>query len=58
MTDDNYSMWYKGQLLVILSRTKLSKDNIFVGYKESILNALVHLLGENGHIEHNIWKRY
>ena len=57
MTDNNYSMWDKGQLLVILSGEKLSKDNIFVGNKEITLNVLIHLLKKvyNGH---NIWKRY
>ena len=43
-TDSNYSMWDKGQLLVILSRTKLAKDTIFVGNKENTLDALVSLL--------------
>ena len=50
-------MWDKGQLLVILSRTKLAKDTIFVVDKESTLNSLVHLL-KNGHNGHNIWKIY
>ena len=43
-TDNDYSMWYKGQVLVVLSRTKLAKYTIFVGNKESTLNALVNLL--------------
>ena len=38
MADNNYSMWDKGQLLVITSCKKLSKDTIFVGNKESTLN--------------------
>ena len=50
-------MWVKVHLLVIVSRTKLSKYNIFVGNKESILNALVSLL-KNGKNGHNIWDIY
>ena len=42
--DRNYSVWDKGQLLVIISRTKRSEDTIFVGNKESTLNALVSIL--------------
>ena len=41
MADTNYSMWDKVQILVILPRTKLSKDTIFVVNKESTLTALV-----------------
>ena len=44
MADNNYSVWDKGQFLVILSRTKLAKGAIFVINKEIALNALVHLL--------------
>ena len=44
MAVNNYSMWDKGQLLVILPCTKLSKDTIFVGNKLINLNALVCLL--------------
>ena len=43
MDDNNYSMWNKVQLLVILPCTKLAKDNTFFGNKEITLNALVHL---------------
>ena len=57
MADNNYSMWDKVQILVILSRTKLAKDTVLVGDKESTLNSLVHLL-KNGHNGHNIWKIY
>ena len=57
MADNNYSMWDKVQILVILSRTKLAKDTILVGDKESTLNSLVHLL-KNGHNGHNIRKEY
>ena len=42
--DRYYSVWDKGQLLVIISRTKCSEDTIFVGNKESKLNALVSIL--------------
>ena len=37
-------MWDKGQMIVILSRTKLAKDTIFVGDKNDTLSALKHLL--------------
>ena len=47
MDDNNYSMWDKGQILEILSHTKLSKSTIFVGDKEITLNVLIHLL-KNG----------
>ena len=42
--DRNFSMWDKGQLLVILSRTKESKQTIFVGDKNSTLDALCNIL--------------
>lgn len=42
--DQNYTLWDKGQLLVIISRTKYAKDTIFVGEKEGTLDALVSLL--------------
>ena len=44
MTDRNFYLWYKGQLIVIISRTRLAIDTIFVGDKESTLNALVAIL--------------
>ena len=42
--DTNYSMWDKGQLLVIISRTKKAEDTIFVGDKNATLDALESLL--------------
>ena len=33
MADNNYSMWDKVHILLILSRKKLAKDTIFVGNK-------------------------
>ena len=57
MADNNYSMWDKEQILVILSRTKTAKDTIFAGYKESSLNALVIYI-DKGHNGHNIWTVY
>ena len=42
--DRNYTIWDKGQLLVIISRTRLAKYTIFVGDKEATLDALVALL--------------
>ena len=50
-------MWDKGHLLVIFLSTKLSKDTIFIGNKESNLNELLHLL-KKGHNGQNIWKIY
>jgi predicted GIY-YIG superfamily endonuclease len=44
LIDRNYSVWDKGQLLVIISRTKLARDTIFVGDKESTLDALSSIL--------------
>ena len=40
----NYNFWYTGQLLVIISRTILSEDTIFVGDKVATLYSLVDLL--------------
>ena len=57
MADNNDSMWDKGKLSVILPRTKLAKDTIFVENKQSNLNALVNLL-KNRHKGNNIWKIY
>ena len=37
-------MWDKGQMIVILSRTKLAKATLFVGDKNDTLSALRHLL--------------
>ena len=44
MTDRNFYLWDKGQLIVIISRTRLAIDTIFVGDKGSTLNALVAIL--------------
>ena len=43
LNDRNYTLWGKVQLLVIISRTRLAKDTIFVGDKEAILDVLVAL---------------
>ena len=42
--DSNFHLWDKGQLVVILSRTKLARNSIFVGPKNDTLNALTELL--------------
>ena len=39
-----YSLWDKGQLVVIISRTRLMKNTIFVGQKNEIINGLKRLL--------------
>ena len=43
-TDCNFSLWDKGQLVVILSRTKVGKKSIFVGPKNDTLSAFRMLL--------------
>jgi len=40
----NFKMWDKGQMIIILSRTKLAKETIFVGDKNDTLTALRLLL--------------
>ena len=42
--ESNFSLWDKGQLVVILSRTKYAKNSIFVGPKNDTLDALTQLL--------------
>ena len=42
--NSNYKMWDKGQMVVILSRTKCAKNTIFVGDKNGTLSALKDLL--------------
>jgi hypothetical protein len=44
MHDTTFSMWDKGQLIVILSRTKEAKNSIFVGSKQDTLNAFKMLV--------------
>ena len=44
MNNSNFELWDKGQLVVILSRTKHAKDSIFVGPKEETLSAFKQLL--------------
>ena len=43
-SNSNFSMWDKGQMIVITSRTKLGKDTIFVSNKDDTLKALKSLL--------------
>ena len=42
--DHNYTIWNKGQLLVIIIPKILAKDTIFIGDKEETLDALVDLI--------------
>ena len=44
LCNSNFNMWDKGQMIVILSRTKYAKDTIFVGDKNDTLAALKNLL--------------
>ena len=39
-------MWDKGKMIVILSRTKYAKDEIFVGDKNDTISALKALLAQ------------
>ena len=42
--DPNFRLWDKGQLVVILSRTKFAKNTIFVGDRYDTIAALKDLL--------------
>ena len=43
-TDQNLNIWDKGQLVVLLSRTKYAKNSIFVGPKQETLAAFRHMM--------------
>ena len=42
--DSNFELWDKGQLVVLISRTKHAKDSIFVGSKQDTLDAFKQLI--------------
>ena len=42
--DPDFKIWGKGQLVVLLSRTKEAKNTIFVGDKNDTLSALKDML--------------
>ena len=42
--NSNFNLWEKGQLVVLLSRTRYAKDTIFVGSKADTLSALRELV--------------
>ena len=44
LSNGNFNMWDKGQMIVILSRSKYAKDTIFVGDKNDTIAALKALL--------------
>ena len=44
VVDRNYQMWDKGQLLVIISRTRKAEDTIYVGEKNNTLDALCNIV--------------
>ena len=44
LNDPDFNLWDKGQLVVLLSRTKTAKDTIFVGNKSETLSALKAIL--------------
>jgi hypothetical protein len=52
-SNSNFKMWDKGQMIVILSRTKFAKDTIFVGDKDDTLKALKRIL-----IQKTQWTEY
>ena len=44
MSNSDFSIWDKGQLMVILTRTRKAEDTIFVGNKQETLSALKNIL--------------
>ena len=44
MSNPDFKIWDKGQLMVILTRTRKAKDTIFVGNKRETLEALRNIL--------------
>ena len=44
INDLSYELWDKVQLMVIISRTLISFDTLYVGDKEGTLDALLYLL--------------
>ena len=51
--DSNFELWDKGQLVVLISRTKHAKDSIFVGSKQDTLDAFKQLI-----LQRNQWTDY
>ena len=44
ISDPDFNIWDKGQLIVFLTRTKKAEDIVFVGHKEDTLRALTSVL--------------
>ena len=44
MNDSNFGLWDKGQLVVVLSRTKIARNTRFVGGKHDALMAIRTIL--------------
>lgn len=44
LSNGNFKMWDKGQMIVILRRSKYAKDTIFVGDKNDTIATLKALL--------------
>ena len=44
MSNSDFGIWDKGQLIVILTRTRKAEDTIFVGNKQETLSALKNIL--------------
>ena len=51
--DPRFWLWYKGRLVVIISRTKESKNEMFVGVKNNTLAVL-----KGGEISKTQWTDY
>ena len=45
-TEKIFSLWDRGQLIVILSRTRIMKNNIFVGPRNEIFRGLKLMLNQ------------
>ena len=44
LDESSYKLWDKAQVIVAISRTKVGANTIFVGDKDSTINALVSLI--------------
>ena len=52
---NNFSLWDKGQFMVLLSSTKFAKNTIFVGNKTDTVNTLLNILMKKKLHGQNIW---
>ena len=49
-TEKLFPLWDRGQFIVILSRTRIIKNNIFVGTKNVTIRGLTLLLNQRTHL--------